>query len=75
LTETSGEPEPIGIANAVATLPDGQLVFQGLYLPASSDRLAIVGGTKRYQTARGFVKVTPSDDDTGNVHLVVNVLP
>lgn len=54
----------IGILNAVASLAEGRIVAEGVAEFGSDMEtftLAILGGTGRYRTARGQVRVVPKD--------------
>jgi hypothetical protein len=67
--------DPIrGIVNATATLPRGQIVFQGAFAEGGKKfEVAIVGGTDDYRRARGYVVVTPGMDVSQPTRLVFHV--
>jgi hypothetical protein len=57
-----------GFAQAVATLPEGQITLQGALVPDDGPfQLAITGGTGAYRNAGGYVRVSvpaPNDESS-----------
>ena len=64
VTDPAGE----AICSVVYTLPDGQIATQFFNTPPPEKVFAIVGGTGRYQDARGFGELVESGtDQTGTI--------
>ena len=64
VTDPAGEM----ICSVVYTFPDGQIATQFFNTPAPAKVFAIVGGTGRYQHARGFGEMVESGtDQTGTI--------
>ena len=55
-----------------ASLPDGQISFQGLTSNAPVKPLAVTGGTGTYQAATGDLILTENGDDTGTLRIRLN---
>ena len=52
---------------ASASLPGGQIAFQGLTTAAPTKELAVTGGTGRYQSAGGEATLVEPGDGTGTL--------
>jgi len=69
VTDVAGE----AICSVVYSLPDGTIATQFFNTPPPEKEFAIIGGTGRYQGARGFGELVESGtDQTGTVtfHLI-----
>jgi hypothetical protein len=55
-----------------ASLPEGQISFQGLTSNAPVKPLAVTGGTGTYQSATGDLILTENGDDTGTLRIRLN---
>ena len=55
-----------------ASLPDGQISFQGLTSNAPVKPLAVTGGTGTYQAATCDLILTENGDDTGTLRIQLN---
>lgn len=63
-----------GMVSASATLPRGQIVFQGAFAEGENKlEAAVTGGTGDYRRARGYVVITPGKDETEATRLVFHV--
>jgi hypothetical protein len=56
-----------GIVQAVVKLPTGDIAIQGTIDSGDGPfKLAVTGGTRAFRNARGYVRVTPTEEDQGS---------